>query len=634
MPKSLRHFFPLRLLTHTAWLLALIAPPPLCGQQAPPTAKTPSIRIWAHGGEEGVYLLYSQSKPQDPDFQIFFRPIAGEKFSTSRWHKGQPQAVAAGKYRLMVFFTNGACRSYDLVSAPRHERRLPENLTAVDCIWQRETIYVLARAQSSTTLPLMAESPQSGSSSASEDKIDRTPKNSAAPRKEAQIAASKQTTQNNKIPAVKSTPSVFSLAAGEYVILSREKTHPWQLLIKQPLPVNHWDKPHFAIHGDEIHLFGIERAQPDKTGPDGSLLHLYRTDESWTEAKILPVDNVIDYEVLEVNRQIRIVAFVRSSETTLPSNNLPVSSAPTHFRLGWPLQEGWNFTEPLQIAPGEILTASPDKIAFADLGQNLAVFEQRDSGQVHFSIYSSTGQLIQTAAHSLTAKEKDESLILTSLTVMLTLTITFLLIFWRRADAFTDTAPLPAFIQLAPLSRRLLAFLLDILPALLVTPTLFSEEFAELPGQLSFWEQLRVAWEDPLLMQLKIQLTFSALAAAYMMISELLFSATPGKLALRLVVLHRQGATITAKQAVLRNLLRLVELQFVIIAVLVLITKRRQRLGDLAARTIVVMQNPDLQKYLWQPKNLSTPSDESADQAGKSRDESSDPPEPPDEEKY
>jgi len=84
----------------------------------------------------------------------------------------------------------------------------------------------------------------------------------------------------------------------------------------------------------------------------------------------------------------------------------------------------------------------------------------------------------------------------------------------------------------------------------------------------------------------------SALWIAYGVLTEAKFGATLGKMILKLRVINGQGTTPTLRQAALRNMIKLVELSWPplvpILLLLPVITRNRQRLGDMMARTAVV----------------------------------------------
>jgi uncharacterized RDD family membrane protein YckC len=78
----------------------------------------------------------------------------------------------------------------------------------------------------------------------------------------------------------------------------------------------------------------------------------------------------------------------------------------------------------------------------------------------------------------------------------------------------------------------------------------------------------------------------------YCITCEALYGATPGKLVLQCRVVDEDGQRCRIGQVLIRNALRLVELfplfQLWPTLILMLFTRKRQRLGDLLARTIVV----------------------------------------------
>jgi uncharacterized RDD family membrane protein YckC len=81
---------------------------------------------------------------------------------------------------------------------------------------------------------------------------------------------------------------------------------------------------------------------------------------------------------------------------------------------------------------------------------------------------------------------------------------------------------------------------------------------------------------------------------------EIVFGATLGKMAMKLEVMSADGTKPTIIQLVLRNLIRPIEMSLLIIVFTIaatFLTRTRQRLGDMMARTVVVEKlrspNPD-----------------------------------------
>jgi uncharacterized RDD family membrane protein YckC len=82
---------------------------------------------------------------------------------------------------------------------------------------------------------------------------------------------------------------------------------------------------------------------------------------------------------------------------------------------------------------------------------------------------------------------------------------------------------------------------------------------------------------------------------------------TPGKRLLRLRVVKYGGTPIDLPCASIRGLIRLLDMAFFLVGVFaILVTPRNQRLGDLAAGTLVVKERSEWKGDLAQPKKLDT----------------------------
>ena len=79
-----------------------------------------------------------------------------------------------------------------------------------------------------------------------------------------------------------------------------------------------------------------------------------------------------------------------------------------------------------------------------------------------------------------------------------------------------------------------------------------------------------------------------AVLGLYGIVFETLMRTTPGKRLARCSVVAEGGGRSKASTILIRNAARIVEFHFPAIALLVLLTPSRQRLGDLLARTVVV----------------------------------------------
>jgi uncharacterized RDD family membrane protein YckC len=160
---------------------------------------------------------------------------------------------------------------------------------------------------------------------------------------------------------------------------------------------------------------------------------------------------------------------------------------------------------------------------------------------------------------------------------------------------------LPAEIIPGFLPKRLVALLIDsaifsilaILAITLVRPDMTADDIYE--GLWALIDQ-----QDAPIELLLCTLGSTVLWVIYGSIMEGVFGATLGKVAMRLKVTSADGTKPTMRQAILRNLIRPVELSrpIIIISVFIpLLTQTRQRVGDIVARTVVVEKatrpNPD-----------------------------------------
>ena len=83
---------------------------------------------------------------------------------------------------------------------------------------------------------------------------------------------------------------------------------------------------------------------------------------------------------------------------------------------------------------------------------------------------------------------------------------------------------------------------------------------------------------------------FFGIGFAYFIVMEATTGQTLGKMAMKLKVVKKDGAKIDWQASIIRNLLRIVDgfFFYLVGAIVVWVSKSKQRLGDMAANTIVV----------------------------------------------
>ena len=165
------------------------------------------------------------------------------------------------------------------------------------------------------------------------------------------------------------------------------------------------------------------------------------------------------------------------------------------------------------------------------------------------------------------------------LTVLLLFTIISSL---RRRREMQETMQTAQTLPLAPYGRRLLAGAIDALPlAVAVGLVYFWEKQAENTGGPLFATRSQVAALGGVLVYL-----------LHTSVTEIAFGRTIGKALLGLRVVGLDGQRPAPGAMLTRNLLRLIDLSMVLFPlVLVLYSPLRQRAGDVAAGTLVVLDN-------------------------------------------
>ena len=157
------------------------------------------------------------------------------------------------------------------------------------------------------------------------------------------------------------------------------------------------------------------------------------------------------------------------------------------------------------------------------------------------------------------------------------------LMIWPGRSLRTSPFVLPEGMLPAPIGRRAVAFVIDMLP--------FAVLF--LSFMVGDWEEVAKAFRSALEGEAAGALSaasFFALGgyAAYSFIMELLFGATLGKMAMRLRVVGTDGRKPTLREVALRNVSKIPELSSLILLVFIVLTRYRQRLGDKIAWTAVI----------------------------------------------
>ena len=153
-------------------------------------------------------------------------------------------------------------------------------------------------------------------------------------------------------------------------------------------------------------------------------------------------------------------------------------------------------------------------------------------------------------------------------------------------------APLPGTIVPAPLPRRVGAFLIDAVAVALIVLPLRFQVLSE--GEIEYWmrhavetdsrEVVTLVWDTGAL--------FAIVFTAFVTVFEAAFGRTPGKWLFRLAVIEQDGGAPSLGAAAARGMFHLLDTLYPITwpMTAILLLWRRQRLGDMWAKTIVVRQ--------------------------------------------
>jgi uncharacterized RDD family membrane protein YckC len=238
-------------------------------------------------------------------------------------------------------------------------------------------------------------------------------------------------------------------------------------------------------------------------------------------------------------------------------------------------------------------------VAFAD--NNLVALRMGDR-EPEIGFWSLTSGKLEQAFRSVpirkTGLESETPRSLRELATMMVVATILFLVFWRRQGNLSAVLPLPGEFMIARPGKRALAAFIDMLPAMLVVTWWWwapLSEFAEearraseqseaidsLPPELFWW------W-----------VWFRIIYTVYCLGFELFTSRTPGKWLMGSAVWSESLTRPTSIQIIIRNSMRLVELEPLLLVwpfmLVIFLTRNRQRVGDLLARTIVVEQNTNI----------------------------------------
>jgi uncharacterized RDD family membrane protein YckC len=342
--------------------------------------------------------------------------------------------------------------------------------------------------------------------------------------------------------------------------------------------------PRIALLRDELYIFWHP--------PDGERVSGIRFDPRdgrWQPAGLAPqVTGLRQFWITSVNR---VPTLVVASQVTPERDELHAFRAlgSSDALLQW---------RPAQLQLSTLPADVSDGVYHAACGfnQHIALLMQTKPGVVcvRFGrLDAPPAETTRTLAEILAARVRplaQRGWVQAATLVVLGVLLVMLFIF--RRGALAAPALLPRGCAPALTVQRLLAWLIDLAPFALVIATVTGVDWRGALHELSSWASGGEP-STPALPSGATLLWWGASCACqtvYALVMEGLMQRTVGKLLLGTCVLAENGQRPRFGQVVVRNLLRFVELlpPCWLLGFLVVLSRKRQRLGDLLARTIVV----------------------------------------------
>ena len=243
---------------------------------------------------------------------------------------------------------------------------------------------------------------------------------------------------------------------------------------------------------------------------------------------------------------------------------------------------------PVRLAPSPKL-ANFDRTALATALGQLRLRASDGKQRLAEQIYNDDGSLSGPVTEAVTEASPLDNRV-TKLIQMFVVAVLFIWMMGalrQRADSQEAVKRLEQ-LHLAPIGRRLIGAAIDLLPIFICSYV--ATHFAPPPPDSgSSVTELGLTYGSPQFAW------FTAGIAIYLLHTttcELLFSRTLGKFATGTRVANLSGARPLPLAILTRNLLRMVDIVLLFPPVFVLFSPLRQRIGDMAAHTLVVMNTP------------------------------------------
>jgi len=534
-------------------------------------AQWPGLR--AAGGKDSLWVMFEANGEHGLETRVWARQIDQGYFhprKADRQPAGVVAAAACGS-SVHLFFEDGSHRRIGRQRA-NPQLNLPGRAKpfclAGDTV--AESLYAIAEYAEPTTLPTSFPAtrpaglrPESAPASLRPSDASTRPLSAPSGDPEGRVPR----WADPKTGRAETPPSV----------LFRFHRNQWAVVGSMPNWFNPTDEHVLCADEGQVHLFSWS---PHRKAP---VRYHCRSKERWSEPEVVPLpSDATPLAAMVVNTYPVLVTTGR------------VGKGRAGVMSVWWAGGQWRQTElrmpgdtPIEVLPGR-LQAAPYHDAIALVGQ----FGKK--GPLQVGLWSPTDGSAREPVRPLPkwpeAKSSPLEPRLPQVVVFVVLGAVMALTIWWRQESLTRPIPLPSQIRLADLWRRLTACLVDMIPALVITAFYWLPLVIRLQHEVTSENVTQNEIAERYAVLLWPWLYIRIIYAASSGLAEYRWGTTLGKRLMHLWPLSADMTRPTPKQIAIRNLIKILELQPDLIALLVFIvlTKNRQRLGDVLAGTIVV----------------------------------------------
>lgn len=534
-----------------------------------------------------VYYCPRSSQP------LPFRPLTGTTI------RGRVRQLAAYSGSLHVFLDGGAHYRFQIPDSDQAsrtwspERRLGEGSLPMALAADDDANCLFAIVDAQTAMKLESPKPDDGKDDvfAVEGDDDKTEMSSNRNDNDQDNAANSAPDTESSTPPNAPPPSDEATEANQQAqvednrfVLVRYRNREWTRLAAVPIEMDAEKPIWIAARGEKVWLLGVSQATSAVIWSDWN-------GTQWSE----PADlNIPPERVVAMMVPDKAPAIIVRGSTDRKSGDKAELTP-------WLLIDGeWQRQSPLNIA-GAPLIEPVDDISVSNFGSRIIASWRTAESGVQAAIWSPSGgdglvdpRTVAILSIAPTSPQNEQLQVLIGVVILIAL---LSIIFARRRESFLVDLPMPAGYELASYYRRLIAFAIDLLiVAVAAYPVILYpwmsthvDMNADLTEQI---DQVKIAvLAEPDAVFWRWMAAASAFVV-YGVFTELMFAATLGKMIMGLRVSSDKGSRCSPQAILLRNLLRFIELypamQFAPTLIFVLMTRNRQRIGDLVARTVVI----------------------------------------------